>query len=279
MAPPSFPNGISLYSIGYAALKYPLLPPPTPIPLTNQIGALQHEPSASQNHQISQIASQYLPELLEYQTSPNELLSDPKSPQYYFSTVLMLLNFLNTNPDVCRRVIEHKDGALIHGIVEKMLVPTFVDDMKKAERPVNMFMPASFEDEFGSLLQFLSTLLLHVNKMTDMHPRIKELVPKLRTWKLAYKRSGVRTISNASDRLVQQIQGTMPRMMMQPVKAMQNKMLVCGVRTCHIGGQDDTVVCSVCRIQRYCGPEHQKMDWKYHKKLCCKGLVEEAASS
>lgn len=41
MATDLYPQGMTLHSIGYAALKYPELPPELPIPLGNQLGVLQ----------------------------------------------------------------------------------------------------------------------------------------------------------------------------------------------------------------------------------------------
>ncbi len=83
MAPPNFPNGMTLHSIGYAALKYPSLPPELPIPIDYQIGALQRVGSSSQNQMIAQIASQYLTALLEYLSSDCPHLQDESSPQAY----------------------------------------------------------------------------------------------------------------------------------------------------------------------------------------------------
>ncbi len=273
MAPPNFPNGMSLYTIGFAALKYPALPPPpVNVPLGNQVGALQYQPPAAQNHQIAQIASQYLNALMEYQTSDEPTLHDPSLPQYYFSTAVCLLNFLTTSPDVCKRVAAHP--TLLNSIIEKLLAPDFVDKMKGVPRPGGVQFPAAtFDDDFGSLLQFLSTLLLYRSEMETLHPQIKELIPKLRTWKQTYRNSSVRTISNAAERLVGQIQGMDPTMI-AAMRTMQEESLVCGVASCRVRGASHLTVCGVCRIQRYCGREHQKMDWKYHKHICNKGLQE-----
>lgn len=81
MAPPNFPNGLNLYSIGYATLKYPELAPGIPVPLGNIIGALQHQPMSAQNHQVSQIASQYVDTLIAYQVGDDVSLQDKSSPQ------------------------------------------------------------------------------------------------------------------------------------------------------------------------------------------------------
>jgi hypothetical protein len=201
---------MTLYTLCFAALKYPALPPPpVNVPLGNQLGALQPQPPSAQNHQVAQIASQYLAALLEYQTGDDPTLHDPSLPQYYFSTALCLLNFINVNPDVCRRIASHP--TLFNGIVEKMLAPDFVDGMKSAPRPGGRnFPPATFDDEFGSLLQFLSTSLLYRAEMETIHPRIDELIPKLRLWKRTYKNSTTKTIARAADRLVEQIQGMDP---------------------------------------------------------------------
>ncbi|KAI9050970.1 hypothetical protein LZ554_005080 [Drepanopeziza brunnea f. sp. 'monogermtubi'] len=80
-APPKFPNGLNLYHIGFAALKYPELAPRLPVPLSNII------------------ASQYLDTLMAQQTSRDvATLNDSASDQYYFSRPLFLLNFLTANP-------------------------------------------------------------------------------------------------------------------------------------------------------------------------------------
>lgn len=278
MAPPTFPNGMSLYTIGFAALKYPALPPPpVNVPLTNQVGALQYSPRAAQNHMVAQIASQYLTVLLEYQTSDDPTLHDPSLPQYYFSTALCLLNFLTASPDVCKRIAAHP--TLTNSIIEKLLAPDFIDGMKSVQRPGGAhFPPAKFEDDFGSVLQFVSTMLLYRDQMETLHPRIQELIPKLRIWKKTYRNSSVRTISSAAERLVTQIQGMDPGTIAM-MRSLQEESLGCGNVSCTIHGANHLTVCGVCRIQRYCGRDHQKMDWKYHKHICNKGLQEPAAAT
>lgn len=268
MAPPNFPNGMTLYTIGYAALKYPALaPPPVNVPLGNQVGVLQYQPPKAQSQIVAQIASQYLDALLEYQTSDEPSLHDPSLPQYYFSTALCLLNFLNMNPDVCQRIAAHP--GLVNGIVEKLLMPNFTENMKKVQRMGG----ATFDADFGSLLQFLSTMLLYADKIEPQHPRIKELIPTLRAWKVTYRNSPVKTISRAAERLVGQIEG-MDTMMLEGMRGMQEESLTCGNSSCNVTGKSRLTACGACRIQRYCGKEHQKMDWKYHKHICNKGLCE-----
>ncbi|TAQ85903.1 hypothetical protein B7494_g5771 [Chlorociboria aeruginascens] len=233
MAPPNFPNGMTLYTIGFAALKYPALPPPpVNVPLGNQVGALQYQPPAAQNHQIAQIASQYLNALIEYQTSDEPTLHDRALPQYYFSTALCLLNFINNSPDVCNRIAAHP--AIVNNIVERLLTPDFEDGMKGVQRLSGTHFPAAtFDDEFGSLLQFLSTILLYVAEIGTLHPRIGELISKLHHWKHEYRNSSVRTISNAAERLVEQIQGMEPELVTK-MRNMQEGNLVCGVSTCKV---------------------------------------------
>lgn len=84
--------------------------------------------------------------------------------------------------------------------------------MKKVVRPSGNYgiPPAKFDDDFGSLLQFVSTMLLYQAEMESLHPRIKELIPKLKDWKKVYRNSPTKTISNASERMVGQIQGMDP---------------------------------------------------------------------
>jgi len=276
MAPPSFPNGMTLNTIGFAALKYPALPPQLEVPLGNQVGVLQRLPPSAQNHAVAQIASQYLTALLEYQTSDEPTLHDPSLPQYYFSTVICLLNFLNMSPDVCKRIAAHPN--LVNNIIEKLLASDFEDRMKSVPRPGHGPIPgATFDDDFGSILQFLSTMLLYKAEIENLHPRIEELIPKLRIWKQAYRRSRTKTISNAAERLVDQIRGMDPTAITM-MRRMQDKTLVCGVSSCRVEGASQLTVCAVCRIQRYCGREHQKLDWKYHKHICNKGLEETAGN-
>ena len=43
---------------------------------------------------------------------------------------------------------------------------------------------------------------------------------------------------------------------------------VCGVLSCLDGSK--LLVCSACRSVQYCCKEHQKEDWKYHKRVCNK---------
>ena len=272
MAPPNFPNCITLHSIGYAALKYPDLAAELPVPLANQVGVLQRVPSSQMDHMIAQIASQYLTTLLEYQCSDDPHLHDRSSPQYWFSSAMCLMNFLTTSPDVCIHIAGHP--SLLHDTVEKLLDPTLETSMRACNRGGSPQFPATtFEDDFGCLLQFLSTILLYPEYHGTLPPRINELVPKLKTWERTYRLSHVKTISNASNRLVPQIHG-MDLELIRQMRKMQCTSLVCGYSAC--GNRTSLTACSGCRVQRYCSREHQKGDWKYHKYICKKGLVEAA---
>ncbi len=270
MAPPDFPNGITLYSLGYATLKYPDLPAYPPVPVGNQIGMIQRVVSPSQqNHLVAQAASQYLTAVIEYQTSDAQtqpLLHDKTNPQYCFSTALCMLNFLNMNPDVCKRITK---TSIIPDCIEKLLDPDFESAMKAVVRTGGPnYGAASFEDEFGSLLQFVSTLLLYKDEM-DL-PRLHELVPKLKHWKSKYKN---KYIGKVTERLISQMD--MDAEMIRQMRTFQTQTLVCGATGCGKRESDGLTACAACRIQRYCSREHQKKDWKYHKHICQKGLVEE----
>ncbi|KAL2067331.1 hypothetical protein VTL71DRAFT_1756 [Oculimacula yallundae] len=274
MAPPNFPNGLDLYTIGYVTLKYPELAPGIPVPLGNIVGAMQHQPMAAQTHQVSQIASQYLDALIAFETTDETTLHDKSSPQYYLSNAALLLNFLTTSPDVCKRIAAHP--TLTNTLIEKMLDPDFHDGMRDCVRPaLGSFPPAGFHEDFGSVLQFLSTLLLYKAEMPALHPRIKELIPKLKVWKKDYRNSHVKTIRNVCDRMTGQINGLDPEMLAM-MRKFQEDALTCGVASCGVKGTTDLTVCGTCKIQRYCGRDHQKADWKYHKHICNKGLVEPA---
>jgi hypothetical protein len=73
MAPPDFPQGMTLHTIGYAALKFPELAPELAVPLQNQVGALQRVRPDEQDQMIAQIASQYLDALMAYQTGDDPI--------------------------------------------------------------------------------------------------------------------------------------------------------------------------------------------------------------
>jgi len=60
--------------------------------------------------------------------------------------------------------------------------------------------------------------------------------------------------------------------MIAGMKKLQKESLSCGFRACE--KQEDLTACGGCKIQRYCGREHRRKDWKYHKLICNKGLVE-----
>lgn len=132
-------------------------------------------------------------------------------------------------------------------------------------------MGARFEDDFGSILQFVSTMLLYPDQTEEpIHPRLNELVPILKGWKKKY--SGV-FIARVSDRLIPQIEGPTHPSVIAAMREQQAEMVVCGVQSC---GKRKLNACAQCKIQKYCSQEHQKKDWKYHKHICNKGLVEEA---
>lgn len=254
------------HSIGYAALKYPELPPELPVPLGNQIGVLQRSPLSGQIRIMAQVASQYLPALLEYQYSDAPELHDPTNSQYYFSNAFCLLNYLSSQPDVAIRLSKHP--RILSDTIEKLLIPDIEAKMKACTRIGG----ATFEADFGSILQFVSTLLLRKGPATEndepIHPKINELVPKLRAWQRKYRG---KYIGKVSERLAGQIENPDPNAV-ATVTENQNDSLVCGYILC--GNKKDMLACGTCKIQRYCSQEHQKKDWKNHKHICNKGLVE-----
>jgi len=262
-----FPQGMTLHSIGYAALKYPELPPELPVPLGNQVGVLQRSPLPQQIRAMTQVASQYLPALLEYQYSDAPELHDPSNAQYYFSNPFCLLNYLASQPDVAIRLSKHP--RILHDTIDKLLMPDIEEKMKACQS--TRIGGATFEADFGSMLQFVSTLLLRksliVGNDDSVHPRIHELSPQLRAWKRKYRGQ---YIGKVSDRLADQIEN--PDRDVEMVRAQQDAMTVCGYILC--SNNRDMLACGNCKIQRYCSQEHQKKDWKNHKHICNKGLVE-----
>jgi hypothetical protein len=164
-----------------------------------------------------------------------------------------------------------KHPKILHDVIEKMLADDFETRMKSCDRSCPApFQGTTFDTDFGTLLQFVSTILLYPDHNT-LHPRTRDLIPKLRIWKREYRNSPVRTISNAADRLVGQIEG-MPSDLIAQMREMQATSLVCGKMGCR--KQTGLTACAACQIQRYCGKDHQKADWKYHKNICNHGLKE-----
>lgn len=148
--------------------------------------------------------------------------------------------------------------------------------MKGVTRPGGPDFPAAtFDDDIGTLLQFLSTILLYAGDVAATYPRANELVPKLQVWKREYRNSSTRPVASASERLVEQIQGGLAQMMGTMMRSTMNAHLICGVASCGINGPDRLTTCSSCHLQHYCGRDHQRADWKHHKHICNKGLVEE----
>lgn len=122
---------------------------------------------------------------------------------------------------------------------------------------------ASFEADFGSMMQFVSTLLLRADHLpTPPHPKLQELVPKLKAWKRKY--SGM-YIARVADRLADQIAKTESLDLAAVVQA-QSQNLVCGYVGC--GENRGLNACSRCKLQRYCSQPHQKKDWSWHKGIC-----------
>ncbi|XP_033735601.1 egl nine homolog 1-like isoform X2 [Pecten maximus] len=54
--------------------------------------------------------------------------------------------------------------------------------------------------------------------------------------------------------------------MAEGVRDIPNEHIVCQL----CGSRDDLQLCSRCKTTWYCSKEHQKYDWKYHKKICKK---------
>lgn len=174
------------------------------------------------------------------------------------------------NSDVCKRIVTHPN--LMSGIVEKLLEDDFASAMQACQRPqLSPPIPAAtFVDDFGNLLQFLSTMMVF-RDYHEMHPRFNELIPKLQAWQTTYQ--GI-FIGQVAGRIRMQL--TMDPTMVDIMKEQMKEALVCGDPTCR--QREGLVACAGCNIQRYCGKTHQKKDWKYHKQICNKGLVEPDAA-
>ncbi|XP_076817099.1 programmed cell death protein 2-like isoform X1 [Clavelina lepadiformis] len=43
---------------------------------------------------------------------------------------------------------------------------------------------------------------------------------------------------------------------------------------CHVCGLAGTKTCSQCKVINYCGKEHQRIDWKFHKPFCVESDTE-----
>jgi hypothetical protein len=39
---------------------------------------------------------------------------------------------------------------------------------------------------------------------------------------------------------------------------------------CRVCGETKTMKCARCKVVAYCGKEHQKADWKVHKRVCAR---------
>jgi hypothetical protein len=246
---PTYPN---YYCCNILTVEIKLTPRSSQTPLPIQIRIMAH------------VASQYLPALLEYQYSDTPHLHDPSSSQYWCSDAFTLINWLTSDPDVAVTVAKHP--SLFHDTVEKLLNPNILTEMKVCPRNGG----SSFEAEFASLLQFVSTILLRKEHLpTPPHPRINELVPKLKAWKRKY--SG-QFIARVSERLADQIKSP-ESLDLGAVLNAQNGNLVCGYIQCE--KKTDLNACARCKMQRYCSAEHQKKDWGFHKGICGKGLLDE----
>lgn len=132
---------------------------------------------------MAQVASQYLPTLLEYLSSDAPVINDPSSAQYYAGAAFSLVNWMTSNPDVAARVA--KEQKLFTSTVDKLLLPDIEEKMKACSRPPN---EPTFESDFGSMMQFVSTIFLYSEHLpSPPHPQLSELVPKLRVWDRKYK--------------------------------------------------------------------------------------------
>lgn len=110
-----------------------------------------------------------------------------------------MINYLTSNPGGTIRVAKYP--KLLHDVIEKVLDPDIEKNMKACERVGG----ATFEADFGCMLQFISTLLLRSEHfpVNPPHPRLLELIPLLKVWKRTYKG---RYLSKVSDRLIDQIE-------------------------------------------------------------------------
>ena len=156
----------------------------------------------------------------------------------------------------------------MHDTIEKLLDPNIVNDMKACTRSGG----ASFQADFGTMLQFVSTIMLYPDHLPNpLHPRINDLVPRLRGWKGEVRGTFIDTVAS---RLADQISNPDPTII-EMMRDMQGNFLVCGLISCT--KKKDMMSCGKCKIQ-YCCVKHQKADWKVHKKICEKGLVEEEST-
>lgn len=150
--------------------------------------------------------------------------------------------------------------------------------MKAVPRPRGQNYPAAtFDADFSTLLQPVSTVFLHTDDdVNTVYPRARERIPKLRVWEREYKRSSVKSISNVCERLIPQSKDAMEMFELTTMmRGAMNGTLLYGVASCGVSGPENLTICSGCHMQGYCGRDHQRADWKHHKHICNKGLVEE----
>lgn len=253
--PVQYPQGITLHSLGYAALKSPELAPELPIPFSTQLGVLQRSPMEAQQRMMAQIGSQYLPALLEHECG-NDAASDlsASSGAPRFSDAMTLINYLSSNPDIAGHLWKHP--TIFQNILDKLLIPE-IDTIWS-------------ENSLGSALQFISTLLIQDSeeKAMTVYPGLKELPPHLRTYLRKYRG---KYVAKVSERLKDQLKSANPTMKKMILEVTRSQ-LRCGYVMC--SNNEDMRLCGSCGVQRYCCPEHQKKDWKFHKTICIKGLVE-----
>lgn len=135
---------------------------------------------------VTPIASQFLTTLIEFQCSDDAQLNAPSSPQYYFSTALCVLEYLSCNVDVVKRIAAHP--TLMHRVIDRLLQPDFETGMRAAyPKPVPPFSPTPFDEHFCKYLNFILVIMLYQYPEV-MHPRFRELEPKLLGWTRKYRK-------------------------------------------------------------------------------------------
>lgn len=100
------------------------------MPLFKQVIHCKTNGTHSCTHTVTQVVSLYLDTLIDYQTGDDAALHDSSLPQYYFLIALCVLNFLNTNPDVCRRVAARPALACV--LAGRLLDPGFIEGIRIA---------------------------------------------------------------------------------------------------------------------------------------------------
>jgi len=214
--------------------------------LKKRLSLLQNGGSREVQHRIHhELAAKHLPALM---TAYRALSTPTNAP-------MVLMNVISYTPYFVRFIVlpENTDLSLL--LLQRIANSEIVS--------------SDMQETIAELCQFVATVLMLQSRNGLSKEDLNAVINKLRHWARAYRDTFAEDASLRALMLLAPNGTNQEKAMLANVSMQLNK----GVNNCAVclegrSSKQELLQCSRCKTVRYCGVQHQKVDWSSHKKMC-----------